>query len=87
MDGPQKCTLFWIGIGRGRPQLGNRRVVRLPLGDCKFELNIGIHSVPVSKLPDLVYETKKDLKEAGLVSIMVGHAGPCCGSHYVVHDL
>ncbi|KAL5519872.1 hypothetical protein ACEPAG_1532 [Sanghuangporus baumii] len=31
--------------------------------------------VPVSRLPELVYETKKDLKEAGLVSTIVGHAG------------
>ncbi|KAH8114410.1 FAD-linked oxidase-like protein [Phellopilus nigrolimitatus] len=31
--------------------------------------------VPVSKLPDLIYETKRDLKEAGLLSLIVGHAG------------
>ncbi|KAL5501751.1 DLD1_2 [Sanghuangporus vaninii] len=31
--------------------------------------------VPVSRLPDLVYETKKDLNEAGLVSTIVGHVG------------
>lgn len=31
--------------------------------------------VPVSKLPDLVYETKKDLAEIGLVSTIVGHVG------------
>ncbi|KAF8843456.1 hypothetical protein BDN67DRAFT_897080 [Paxillus ammoniavirescens] len=31
--------------------------------------------VPVSKLPDLVYETKKDLRELGLVSTIVGHVG------------
>ena len=35
-------------------------------GDC---------SVPVSRLPQLVYETKKDLKANGLVSTIVGHAG------------
>ncbi|KAJ3809618.1 D-lactate dehydrogenase cytochrome oxidoreductase [Lentinula aff. lateritia] len=31
--------------------------------------------VPVSKLPELVYETKKDLAEAGLRSTIVGHVG------------
>jgi len=32
-------------------------------------------SVPVSKLPELVYETKKDLARTGLVSTIVGHVG------------
>lgn len=32
-------------------------------------------SVPVSKLPDLVYETKEDLQREGLMSVIVGHAG------------
>nr|AGK29893.1 FAD-binding protein [Volvariella volvacea] len=31
--------------------------------------------VPVSKLPQLVYETKKDLSEAGVHSTIVGHVG------------
>ncbi|KAF5349775.1 hypothetical protein D9758_010226 [Tetrapyrgos nigripes] len=31
--------------------------------------------VPVSKLPELVYETKKDLASIGLVSTIVGHVG------------
>lgn len=31
--------------------------------------------VPISKLPQLVYETKKDLERLGIVSIVVGHAG------------
>ncbi|KAJ3561702.1 hypothetical protein NP233_g10031 [Leucocoprinus birnbaumii] len=31
--------------------------------------------VPVSKLPQLVYETKQDLSEAGLHSTIVGHVG------------
>ncbi|KAG9096080.1 hypothetical protein FRC06_009061, partial [Ceratobasidium sp. 370] len=31
--------------------------------------------VPISKLPQLVYETKKDLAEVGLVSTIVGHVG------------
>ncbi|KAG8936156.1 hypothetical protein FRC02_004184 [Tulasnella sp. 418] len=31
--------------------------------------------VPVSRLPDLVYETKKDLQEHGIVSTIVGHVG------------
>ncbi|GBE82161.1 FAD-linked oxidase-like protein [Sparassis latifolia] len=31
--------------------------------------------VPVSRLPELVYETKKDVDESGLVSTIVGHVG------------
>ncbi|KAF8630984.1 hypothetical protein AX15_002694 [Amanita polypyramis BW_CC] len=31
--------------------------------------------VPVSKLPQLIYETKKDLSEIGIVSVIVGHVG------------
>jgi D-lactate dehydrogenase (cytochrome) len=32
-------------------------------------------SVPVSKLPDLVYQTKEDIKESGLISPIIGHVG------------
>jgi D-lactate dehydrogenase (cytochrome) len=32
-------------------------------------------SVPVSKLPQLVYETKKDIADSGLKSTIVGHVG------------
>ena len=32
-------------------------------------------SVPVSKLPQLVYETKEDLAKSGLTSTIVGHVG------------
>lgn len=35
----------------------------------------GFHSVPVSKLPELVYETKKDLAQIGITSTIVGHVG------------
>ncbi|KAI0933110.1 hypothetical protein AcV7_004679 [Taiwanofungus camphoratus] len=31
--------------------------------------------VPVSRLPNLVYETKEDLKESGIISTIVGHVG------------
>lgn len=31
--------------------------------------------VPVSRLPDLVYETKKDIEASGIVSTIVGHVG------------
>ncbi|KAH9951455.1 FAD-linked oxidase-like protein [Amylocystis lapponica] len=31
--------------------------------------------VPVSRLPDLVYETKKDMQESGITSTIVGHVG------------
>ncbi|KAJ7467153.1 FAD-linked oxidase-like protein [Mycena latifolia] len=55
--------------------------------DRKNALNIGLSilpgakswstdvCVPVSKLPELVYETKKDIVAAGIPSILVGHAG------------
>lgn len=32
-------------------------------------------SVPVSKLPEMIYETKKDFNELGIISPIVGHAG------------
>ena len=31
--------------------------------------------MPVSKLPELVYETKKDIEEAGQLGVIVGHVG------------
>ena len=34
-----------------------------------------MYSVPVSKLPELVYETKKEIEEAGLLNTIVGHVG------------
>lgn len=37
-------------------------------------VNSGI-SVPVSSLPTLVYETKKDLVQAGIKYTIVGHVG------------
>ena len=32
-------------------------------------------SVPVSKLPQLVYEMKEDLKNAGITNTILGHVG------------
>ena len=32
-------------------------------------------SVPISKLPQLVYETQKDMEHAGVSYVIVGHAG------------
>ena len=37
--------------------------------------NYLIISVPVSRLPELVYETKKDLQRSNLASTIVGHVG------------
>lgn len=34
-----------------------------------------LRSVPVSKLPQLVYETKEDFAKSGLKSTIVGHVG------------
>lgn len=54
------------------------------------ELHIYLHvnplsplyaSVPVSRLPDLVYETKKDLHALGIVSVILGHVGDGITSH------
>lgn len=42
-----------------------------------FAHNADVHtySVPVSKLPELVYETKKDFAGLGITSPIVGHVG------------
>lgn len=34
-----------------------------------------IHSVPISRLPDLVRDTKKDFDENGIISPIIGHVG------------
>lgn len=34
-----------------------------------------IVSVPVSRLPELVYQTKKDLADHGIMSTILGHVG------------
>ena len=41
-----------------------------------------VSSVPVSRLPDLVYETKKDLEASGLVAPIVGHIGDGAWIHF-----
>lgn len=46
-----------------------------PLGVGDFVDAVYHSSVPVSRLPDLVYETKKDIQEAGLMTTIVGHVG------------
>lgn len=48
------------------------RVPRVPRG---YLFSDNFTSVPVSKLPQLVTETKKDLLEIGIVSSIVGHVG------------
>ncbi|KAF8965848.1 hypothetical protein BDZ97DRAFT_1903908 [Flammula alnicola] len=50
----------------------------LSLVESRFSTEIyskNASSVPVSKLPELIYETKKDLDQVGLVSTIVGHVG------------
>jgi D-lactate dehydrogenase (cytochrome) len=51
-------------------------------GETRFALLLDVPSeqkppcsVPVSKLPHLVYETKRDIKESGLKAGIVGHVG------------
>jgi D-lactate dehydrogenase (cytochrome) len=48
----------------------HRDVMHVVLSDI-----VSLSSVPVSKLPELVYETKKDLAAAEIPSMLVGHAG------------
>jgi hypothetical protein len=47
------------------------------------ELLTKTSSVPVSKLPQLVYETKEDLAKSGLKSTIVGHVGD--GTSFLPH--
>lgn len=47
-------------------------IPRRPLCYCCLNPSL---SVPVSKLPELVYETKKDIAKMNLTSIIVGHVG------------
>jgi len=48
---------------------------KLELLQVRISFMFSGFSVPVSKLPELVYETKKDLQRLGLVSTIVGHVG------------
>jgi FAD/FMN-containing dehydrogenase len=47
--------------------------------------------VPISKLPDIIEETKKALGETGLAGAMVGHVGdgnfPCETSKLHCHEI
>jgi D-lactate dehydrogenase (cytochrome) len=49
-----------------------------------LSLNQLCDSVPVSRLPELVYETKKDLNALGIISTIVGHIGDGSLSGFVV---
>lgn len=52
--------------------------------DEELRCDVSVYcSVPVSRLPDLVYETKKDIEASGIVSTIVGHVGDgeCLFSH------
>ena len=43
---------------------------------CNKAARLILHfSVPVSKLPELVYDTKQDIASMGLISTIVGHVG------------
>jgi FAD/FMN-containing dehydrogenase len=66
-----RLALLWrLILGRN---VGLRTCGRffVGFGTCLNE----VVSVPVSKLPQLVYETKEDLAKAGLKSTIVGHVG------------
>lgn len=74
--GQTEKTLFipvwpsWKEVGGGALMFGKPKLLQVQV--C---LTFSACSVPVSKLPQLVYETKKDLERLGLVSIVVGHVG------------
>ena len=57
--------------------LDDGRLVSVVLGVCdrSYGGSCGGCSVPVSRLPQLVYETKKDLAQSKLASTIVGHVG------------
>jgi hypothetical protein len=60
----------WKAVGGGVLMFGNTMLLHV-----RILLMLSGRSVPVSKLPQLVYETKKDLQRSGIVSILVGHVG------------
>ena len=43
--------------------------------NSRINNNLFLFSVPVSRLPELVHETKQDLLESNLRSTIVGHVG------------
>ena len=53
---------------------GEYRILKVGSWDT-FLKRLLCDSVPVSKLPELVYETKKDLANSGLIAPIVGHVG------------
>lgn len=63
---------FWKDPGDGVRTCGQSSFFREV---DKFVDAVSFHSVPVSRLPDLVYETKQDIREIGLVTTIVGHVG------------
>jgi FAD/FMN-containing dehydrogenase len=76
MAEPQVCPNIDIGSESWNAMLDNRCVV------CPFQfslpktiITLARSSVPVSRLPQLVLETKRDLADAGLSSTIVGHVG------------
>lgn len=59
----------WKGLGVGLRTCGQSS------SHMPAALSDEVDSVPVSRLPDLVFETKQDIEEVGLVSTIVGHVG------------
>lgn len=77
LGGPQECAVLWPGAHRGQPGVEYGRLVSTlsPGVRVRLILRVWWTSVPVSKLPQLVYETKHDIESSGLVSTIVGHVG------------
>jgi FAD/FMN-containing dehydrogenase len=55
--------------------VGNGRLVRSIPSLTLHHPDLNLQSIPVSNLPQLVAETKKDLDSIGLTSTIVGHVG------------
>jgi len=85
MDRSEEPFLFAVGACGGKSWADYRRLVCdlfnhrfKPIYESEAEERYCvwlISSVPVSKLPELIHEMKKDLEEIGLVSMVVGQVG------------
>ena len=76
MDGQEERCLLRNGDAAGGKGIRHRRLVSLRaelLSRCTAKSTIV--SVPVSRLPELVYQTKKDLADHGIMSTILGHVG------------
>jgi hypothetical protein len=65
-------------ITRSRERVFDRKslILRVWLSTRPVLLTLKmLHSVPISKLPQLVHETQQDIERSGILYTVVGHAG------------